>query len=295
MHIQWFQLDPLHGYHAVQARSATTIKPPQKPSTNRSMKKTPKNILSAASAAASILAVCATSQAAVTVTGDVIGSTSDAVALNQGTGGAATPFNLSVGSASEDATSLWVGRYDNGTDAPGGSNAAAIFPFLLPDLGTLSPDMPDPFTNATFTFTTLTTKGWNATLQGLDVRASSDVLAEDFRFGGGNGATEETNLQTNILTGSSAVGTYTSIDISSFLNDQYDGGANAGKYVFLRLHISTFANQNIFNNTNTGFRITSANAGSDQPSLSYIASVPEPSSIALLGLGLSSFLLRRRR
>ena len=117
----------------------------------------------------SLILALPNTDAAVTVTGDVIGSTSDAVALNEGTGGAATPFNLSVGSASEDATSLWVGRYDNGTDAPGGSNAAAIFPFLLPDLGTLDPDMPNPFTNATFTFTTETTKTWNATLQGLDV------------------------------------------------------------------------------------------------------------------------------
>ena len=241
-----------------------------------------------------MLAVCTTSQAAVTLTGDVIGSTSDAVALNEGTGGAATPFNLSVGTASEAATSLWVGRYDNGTDAPSGSNAAAIFPFLLPDLGTLSPDMPDPFTNATFTFATETTKGWSATLQGLDVRATSDVLAQDFRFSSGDGTTSETNLQTNILTGSSAVGTYTSVDISSFLNDQYDSGANAGKYVFLRLHIVS-ANADIFNNVNTGFRITSANAGSNQPFLSYIASVPEPSSTALLGLGLSCMLLRRRR
>jgi|GEM_PF-3783658 len=243
----------------------------------------------------SLILALPNADAAVTVTGDVIGSTSDAVALNEGTGGAATPFNLSVGSASEDATSLWVGRYDNGTDAPGGSNAAAIFPFLLPDLGTLDPDMPNPFTNATFTFTTETTKTWNATLQGLDVRATSDVLAEDFRFGGGDGTTPETNLQTNILPSGTAAGTYTSVDISSFLNDQYASGANAGMYVFLRLHISTFANQSIFNGTNTGFRITSANAGTNQPSLSYIAVVPEPSSTALLGIGGLVFALRRKR
>ena len=243
----------------------------------------------------SLILALPNADAAVTVTGDVIGSTSDAVALNQGTSGSETPLTLSVGSASEDATSLWVGRYDdNGTDAPNGSNAAAIFPFLLPDLGTLDPDMPNPFTNATFTFYNETTKGWSATLQGLDVRDTSDVLAEDFKFAGGDGTTPETNLQSNILTGSSTVGSYTSVDISSFLNDQYASGANAGKYIFLRLHIVS-ANGDIFNGTNTGFRITSANAGTNQPSLSYIAVVPEPSSTALLGIGGLVFALRRKR
>ncbi|MEP2777189.1 MAG: hypothetical protein ABJQ29_15225 [Luteolibacter sp.] len=169
----------------------------------------------------------------------ILANVSDAQAINT-TGG--STYTLSVTAASE--TTLKVGRYDSDPantagDAPNGSNSAAIFAFLLPNFG----EVANPFTTATFTFElAATTNNWNVGLDGLGTRNTATVSGEDFRFGNTNGTTVATVLQGTVVPSAGAVGSYTSNDFTSYLNSQYNNGANAGNYVFLRLAISSNAN-----------------------------------------------------
>ena len=242
--------------------------------------KTPHFIKSSALATSCLLTL-QTAQAA-TIAADVL----DAQAINT-TGG--TDYTLSV--AAPSATSLRIGRYDDSTYAPNGSNGSAIFAFEIPDFGAIA----DPFTEANFTFNLATiNSSWNVILEGLGTRSSADVINQDFRFGTTNGTTPAIALQSNILNSTSVTGSHTSSDIAGYLNTQYASGTNAGKYAFLRLAISTGANSSIFNNAQNGYTVTSANAGTGTPYISYSA-VPEPSSTALLGLTALGVLFRRRR
>jgi len=220
----------------------------------------------------------------------IVGDIADANAINTDNG------FLVVDSSSFSVRS---GRLDNGTTAANGSNTAAVFPFLLPDFGAVA----DPFSAATFTFEleTPTNSNQDHTLYGLPSRTAATVLADDFHFGGTSGATTETSLQEDILVGGggSPAGSYTSDDISSYLNTQYAGGANAGNFVFLRI-AANGGNANFFNGTTNGAEITSADSNTNQPFIDFsspfpITSVPEPGAIGIFGLALMGLGLRRRR
>ena len=116
---------------------------------------------------------------------------------------------------------------------------ASVFVFQLPDFGAVA----DPFGNARmeFRFDSLTGLPPGADLYGLGRRAFSQVLPDDYH--GETSAADPTDavrLQTNILTSASALGRITtnfpgSVALVDYLNTQYEGGAGAGQYVFLRL------------------------------------------------------------
>ncbi len=139
------------------------------------------------------------------------------------------------------STSLKVGRPDGSFKTHGN-----VFPFQLPDLGPRAA----PFLEAEF-YVNLTDRGNNfanfgVDLYGLGVRDTAVVLPEDGYVGGPTDATDATKLQDNFLRWpnnssrpslgikrTSAVGV---VNLTDYLNAQYAGGANAGKYVFLRLN-----------------------------------------------------------
>lgn len=193
-------------------------------------------------------------------------------------------------------TSLLSGRFDDATDSPSGSNSAIVFAFQLPDYGAVA----DPFLNATFTFELQapTTGGYSHNLDGLQSRNSSTIVEQDYRFGSVSGSTSSTLLQSAVLlpAGSSAAGSLTSVDISSYLNTQYDNGTNAGDFFFLR--ISGNGNPSVFNNTTNGARITSSDNGANAPFVTFesdFAAVPEPSTVWFFSfLAVGSIFYRRR-
>jgi hypothetical protein len=77
--------------------------------------------------------------------------------------------------------------------------------------------------------------------------------------------------------------------LALWLNDMYAGGANAGKYVFLRLNPDGVDGTLPW----SGYQVMTAGAGGadEKPVLSY-SIVPEPSGLILLGFGLLAW--RRR-
>ncbi|MGJ8649406.1 MAG: hypothetical protein ACSHX4_03505 [Opitutaceae bacterium] len=210
------------------------------------------------------------------------GETADAQIVSGGAGdqGSAPNFFTQAG-----AEPMAVGR----TSAGNGRNAAAIFVFQLPDLG-----VGNTFGTGTLTFNVAsTTNSFGADLYGIDARGAATVLTSDFYFGSAlDGSSDVDRLQQGILA-SAATGSQTSVDLTSWLNTQYDGGNNIGSYVFLRLSAAN-SNSNIFD-TDAGFTITSADAGSNTPFLSYTA-VPEPGAFALISglFGMCYVMVRRR-
>lgn len=223
----------------------------------------------------------------------IIADPADAMVIN--TGGASA-LNLSVVDAAD--LSLRSGRFDDATDAPLGSNTSVVVPFLLPDFGATT----DPFSTATFNFTLEQAATGNPphSLFGLQgTRTSPTVLPEDFQFAGQTGTTGETLLESNLIVNGDPAGDITSTDISAFLNAQYANGAGAGEYVFLRLNPSA-GNAALFNGTNNGAVITSADAATNQPFIEFTSDapiIPEPTHFLLFTfvLGLVTTSRRRRR
>ncbi len=152
---------------------------------------------------------------------------------------------LSMGSTANDPE-VYAGQFNNNARSP-------VFVFQLPDLGAVA----SPFASASLAFHLrgMETVPGNVDLYGLDARSSPTVLTSD--FWGETPTPDSTDaefLQDNLLVPSSATGViHTSTDIASYLNTQYAGGSNIGKYVFLRL--STDAD---FGNSQRYF-ITTAN------------------------------------
>lgn len=187
-----------------------------------------------------------------------------------------------------------IGRWDNEGNAVQ-QNIAGVFVFELPDLGMQE----NPFTTATFNFTVKTVDIWpavnyGADLYGLGARASSTVLASDFYAGDGpDDAADAVKLQDSILTASSSAGSKASVDIASFLNTQYAGGANIGKFVFLRINRDGSTDLAAESN---GYLVYTEEwtTESQRPVISYTAAIPEPASAGLLGMSGTIILLIRR-
>jgi hypothetical protein len=160
---------------------------------------------------------------------------------------------------------LYAGRGGTG----GTVDRCVVFPFQLPDFG----DTTTPFTTVTFTFNLVSNNFSPATcnldLYGLATRATPTVLAGDFysETDLADPTSGTTRLQDNLCTAATTAGLISTnagnTALVNYLNAQYAGGANAGKYVLLRLSKDTA------NGTNTKqYLVTSAdgaatfNAGS---------------------------------
>jgi arylsulfatase A-like enzyme len=146
-------------------------------------------------------------------------------------------------------TELRIGRINN-------MNTCMVIPFRLPDHGSAS----SPFSNATLTVNLHSIEAgtdFDIDLYGMDARSSTSILEGDFYFGlSDDTSSNATKLQSQLLTTGTAPGFITSVDISSWLNTQYAGGANAGRYVFLRF---TPRASTVFIDTINGYIVESAN------------------------------------
>lgn len=109
-----------------------------------------------------------------------------------------------------------------------GPGISPVFPFQLPDLGE-----GEPFDTATLTLELDSLFGapvsFNGDIIGLDrIDDSPTISGEDW---GSNGSL----LHDDFYTPESALGVSTSNDFADWLNIQYAGGANSGKFVFIRI------------------------------------------------------------
>lgn len=137
--------------------------------------------------------------------------------------------NNGMGSTRTDF-SFYAGQFNNVHRSP-------VFVFQLPNRGELA----TPFVNATLSFyldrRDVNPAAGNVDLHGLAKRDTSAVEGSDF-WGDTTtpDATDATLLQNDILVPTSPTSlVYTSVDISSYLNQQYESGAGISKYIFLRL------------------------------------------------------------
>lgn len=186
-------------------------------------------------------------------------------------------------------------------NAPGA--ACMVIPFQLPTL-----DPGAKFVTASLTDQLAGISGaptFNADLYAL-TRTSADATVVSADFYAGPSDSAATLIQDNILTPTTPVrGTvawpYLSFSTSTsgsaalvdFLNAIYAGGANAGKYFFLRFS-PDLASMPTGNNA---YNITASNAGNsfEKPTITFTTdAVPEPASIATLA-GAALMLLSRRK
>lgn len=183
-----------------------------------------------------------------------------------------------------------------------------VLPFELPNFGAVS----DPFLSANFgvqvyeigsaTFT-------NADLYGVRVDADPAIATTDW-YNGSAPDPNATLIQAGFLTPSSPGGSggegvpnnFTNAAgdaaLLSYLNDAYADGANAGKFVFLRL---SYAADSLAAGWDA-YKITTRESGGDgeNPVINYASSIPvipEPASFALATLGVAMFVgvCQRRR
>ena len=193
-----------------------------------------------------------------------------------------------------NGTQIRVGRFTTGD----GIAVSAVYVFELPDLGATV----DPFLSADLEFTFLGGDGptganlptdYNADLYGIDSRGAGTVVPADDFFAGPGPDPNAVLFQEDILTPTTATGRINSVDISSYLNDQYDGGTGAGEFVFLRF--SPDYDPSTIVDSREGYLIASATNATAAPVINFTTAVPEPSSVAVLLLGVSVISSRRRR
>jgi hypothetical protein len=106
-------------------------------------------------------------------------------------------------------------------------------------------------------------------------------------------STVRTDANTGPFTDTSAAG---DLALATFLNTAYAGGANAGKWVFLRVSYDLAT----IPPGNSAYSLLTQDAGgaNEKPILTYtfgLAAVPEPSSYLMIGAGLSVLVVMLRR
>lgn len=215
------------------------------------------------------------------------------------------PSDVSIGL--NDSVQPIIGWNGDGGLQMGDDNAefnkddqAGIAVFELPDLagetiGTASLDF-------TFTSGAFLGPGGDGLPKGVDVyglrtSSSNAVQTSDYGFGStpGNGDLIQDDIfvitNSEPFPGAVSISTDATGDanLASWLQNQYDNGANAGDYVFIRL--------NLDDATNNALAFGSANNATEanRPSLT-IATVPEPTAYAaLLGLLVLGWVYVRKR
>ena len=168
--------------------------------------------------------------------------------------------SLSVRNVKHDR--LRVGNLDKKE----GETYATAFVFKLPDLGAVE----SPFETATLSFKLNKvdrSTTFNADLYGIAARVENAVSKQDF-FVGDDDDAEATKLQDSILTPSTEVGITVSEDMSEYLNSQYAGGKNVGRFVFLRLNRD--GSTDIVDEV-AGYTIAAADNEADAPVITYTA------------------------
>ncbi|HTI98657.1 MAG TPA: PEP-CTERM sorting domain-containing protein [Dongiaceae bacterium] len=221
-------------------------------------------------------------------------------------GTAAGPSGDAPTLANSDNTATEMGSWETWI---GGANwvssgtvqTSVIMGFQLPSLGAVS----NPFGTATLGvnyFGTDNGPTFNVDLYGLGTRANSTALGSDY-FGGSLDSTPGVTLLTdNIITPSTPhqnaddpAGTFSS-DISLYLNTMYANGANAGQFVMFRFSADVTG----LNSSSDLVYHLETNPGNgtpnDLPQITYtLTAVPEPATVALLGVAGAALLLRKRR
>ena len=187
--------------------------------------------------------------------------------------------------ADPTATAIRIG-------ASAGAGRDAIFIFQLPDLGLVS----NPFATANLSLTFINktnSTAYNVDLWGLDGSTSSTTTIPVNSFF--NGSSSDPNyflIQDDFLVTVTNNTTYTTSgpNLAAFLNGEYAGGANIGKYVFIR------ANPDTTPTGTNGYNLATADSTTTafQPVINYTA-IPEPGSTLLLALGFSAVWVTRRR
>lgn len=118
-----------------------------------------------------------------------------------------------------------------------------------------------------------------------------DLLSGDFN---GLASLIQPALLPSGLAPTAATLTYTSEDMAAWLNTQYAGGANAGKYVFLSFRASSIDTSALTDRTGIQLFTQETTSEAAKPQIIYEA-VPEPGAISLAALTAGAFFLRRRR
>ncbi|HEV7300887.1 MAG TPA: PEP-CTERM sorting domain-containing protein [Tepidisphaeraceae bacterium] len=185
--------------------------------------------------------------------------------------------------------------------APGGG--AYVMPFLLPTL-----PVGEVITAANLRTQLYSLVGTpaDADLYGLGVRTDPTVLPGDY-YQGTLDTTDAVLVQQSFLTAATPirvsdtegfVNTNEAGDagLVAYLNSAYAGGANAGQYAFLRVNYTL----DPIPGGNNAYELLTANAGRgfEKPLLTLTTSataVPEPASLAIVGLAALTGLTRRRR
>ncbi len=165
------------------------------------------------------------------------------------------------------------------------TDRAFIIPFLLPTLGA-----GEIFDTADLRLMLFGSGGvtFNADVYGLSrLSAVSSILPADF-FIGASDATA-TLIQDDFFTPTSpGLGTPVNSDatgdanLTAWLNTQYNSGANAGQFVFIRV------NSDVNPTGDFRYDVLTQNAGgaTEKPLITYSAVVPEPGTAVLMLVGL---------
>ena len=165
------------------------------------------------------------------------------------------------------------------------TDRAFIIPFLLPTLGA-----GELFDVADLRLMLFGSGGvtFNADVYGLSrLSGVSSILAADFFIGASDPTA--TLIQDDFFTPTSpGLGTAVNSDatgdanLTDWLNTQYNGGVNAGQFVFIRV------NSDVNPTGDFRYDVLTQNAGgaTEKPLISYSTVVPEPGTAMLMVLGL---------